>query len=1138
MNKTLLASYLGIFFTEKKHNLNSLKYLQKAFNYSIRFTLKPHTPFILMLIVTSAVNAGVSSSGKSRSAQKAIHQQSNTIIKTLPASISLPQGKASASSILVKYKQISTPKSAMTSILNNSNMKVNHEFPNVPGLKRLELRPSSSTSSFNEQTLLSTIKNLQATGQFEYVEPDWRVQTLLAPSDTSFGNGALWGLLNTGQNGGVSGVDINVSPAWDIITGLPSITVGVVDTGIRYTHQDLTSNMWINSNEIAGNGIDDDANGYIDDVHGINAITGSGNPFDDNNHGTHVAGTIAATAFDSGQHVGVAYNVRLMALKFLDSTGGGFTSDAIESIQYATAQGVDILNNSWGGGGSSQALQDAIQAANDAGIVFVAAAGNSASNNDLNPNYPSNYDIPNVITVAAVDRRGQLASFSNYGVSTVDIAAPGVDILSTTATSDNSYDSFSGTSMATPHVAGLAALIMSQNPAISMTELKNRILLTARPLVSLSDQIANPGIIDAHASLTVTADGNLELNPNTSLRAGQPANIQVSVTDLVPVTGASVTGRFTGQPFQPFLDNGIAPDLIANDGIYTSTLTVPANVNVITLNVDASATGKNPASESFTLPVISVAANDNFADRFVLSAGTSKATGTNQFASSEVNEPRNPSVAGGKTVWWEWSAAATSAVTISTTGSTYDTTLAIYQGNDLNNLVLIGANDDASGLQSAVSFTATSGSKYLIQVDGFAGSEGDIELNYPSPDSNGSPIVITQPVSRNIVASDAFDVSVTATGQETLIYQWYLDNVAIPGATLSRYFVATSTESDSGNYSVEISNSLGSIRSNSAFIAINAVGLLPDNDAFANAHVLSGTSGQISGSNIRATEETGEPNHALVSAPIGSVWYSWTAPENGTLQLDTSGSDFDTTLAVYLGTSVNTLTGIGSNDNTPPGLQSSLFITVVAGETYRVAVDGFANRTGQINLNYSFSPDSNTSLLNDSFINRSILNTNSFVTGSNIGFSGETGEPVHAGVSNPLSSAWWYWTAPVDGEATFSTTGSDFDTTLAAYQGNTLSELTDIASNDDYLDLRSRITFSARSGETYVIAVDGFNTSEGSIQLVQYFIEDNVIDDGNRIPDGSPTDSNLIGQASGGGSLNIYVLAFILVFNFLYKRKQ
>ena len=1058
---------------------------------------------VLTMVAASPSLGGVNASGKAKHKAGIVNGVYAAQIGAPAPAIGLREGKASGDGILVRFKQTAVATVSATAALGQENLKIGHEFTSVPGLKRLVPAGGPAAAPFTRETLIAAIQKLKATGQFEYVEPDWLVHVLQTPTDSAFVNGDLWGLRNTGQNGGVADIDVNAVPAWDITTGSPSVVVGVVDTGIRYTHQDLAGNMWTNSGELPGNGSDDDGNGYVDDVYGVNAINGSGDPFDDNDHGTHVAGTIAATAFDSGQHVGVAYNVRLMALKFLDASGSGSTSDAIECIEYAVEQGVDILNNSWVGGGFSQALEDAIQAANDAGILFVAAAGNSTSNNDLTPSYPSNYEVPNVVAVAAIDRSGNLASFSSYGATTVDIAAPGVDILSSTTAGDASYDSFSGTSMATPHVVGVAALLASQYPSAGISELKSRLLNTAKSLGSLTGRVASGGIVDAHAALIESPDGDLELAVSPSvLEGGQSNAIFISVTDLSAVTGATVTGNFDGESSQAFLDNGVAPDTVADDGVYTAALVAPTGVTSVSLNVQVTAPDKNPASDSFSFSVVSPPANDDFADRIVLASGTNQSTGANLSASLESGEPLNPSVAGGKTVWWEWIAPASGDVTISTTGSSFDTTLAVYQGSSLGSLNLMGANDDSSGLQSAVTFSASAGAAYQVQVDGYAGAEGDIELNYPPPGSStGAPVIVTQPVGRSVIVGDSFTVSVTASGQPTLKYQWLLDGTPILNATASSYSVAVSIETDEGNYTVEISNAIASVVSNPAYVSVEPVGLVPANDVFSEAQLLPGTSGLIAGANIRGTGEAGEPDHAYVSTPLASIWYTWTAPSNGTFNLDTFGSDYDTTLAVYTGSTVGSLLELASNDDSV-GLQSAVTIPVAAGVTYHCAVDGYSSNEGQVVLNYAFMPGGGGSQPNDNFASRTALIGNTTATGSNIGATGETGEISHAGVSVPLASVWWSWEAPDDGSVTVSTALSDFDTTLAAYTGNSVGSLSEVASNDDFGGgLTSQVTFAVSTSTEYAIAVDGYATNEGNIEVaVTYDVLDS---DGDGVPDSS-----------------------------------
>jgi hypothetical protein len=294
-----------------------------------------------------------------------------------------------------------------------------------------------------------------------------------------------WGLTN---DRGVSALS-----AWDINSGSASVVVAVIDTGVDYNHPDLAANIWANPGEVAGNGVDDDGNGYVDDVHGINALqdaVNKGDPMDDNRHGTHVAGTIGAVG-DNGVGIsGIAKQVKIMPIKFMDAGGSGRLSDAITAIDYMvmmkTNYGVNIVvsNNSWGGGGYSQALEMAIQRAQAAGIVFVAAAGNDAADIDLFPAYPASYEVANVVAVAAIDRDQNLASFSNYGGNTVDVAAPGVAILSTLP--GGGYGMLSGTSMAAPHVAGVLALLFSAQAGIGLEQALTRLNETGRDLATLA----------------------------------------------------------------------------------------------------------------------------------------------------------------------------------------------------------------------------------------------------------------------------------------------------------------------------------------------------------------------------------------------------------------------------------------------------------------------------------------------------------------------------------------------------------------------------------------------------------------------------------------------------------------------------
>lgn len=322
------------------------------------------------------------------------------------------------------------------------------------------------------------ISALEAHPGVSYAHPDFTVSLAATPNDPDFNR--LWGMHNTGQTGGIADADIDATEAWDIRTDASEIVVAVIDTGIDHTHPDLAPNMWTNPGEVPGDGVDNDDNGLVDDVYGYDFVNNDGDPMDDNNHGTHVAGTIGAVGNNGIGVAGVAWNVKLMGVKFLGAGGSGSLANAIKAINYAADMGADIANNSWGGGGFVQSLQDAINNFTSNGGIFTAAAGNHGGNNDNNAFYPANYE--NVVSVAASTHDDTKANFSGFGVNTVDIAAPGTNIRSTIA--GGGYANFNGTSMATPMVSGVLAILQAEFPEETDAEILDRMYTNTDPVLT------------------------------------------------------------------------------------------------------------------------------------------------------------------------------------------------------------------------------------------------------------------------------------------------------------------------------------------------------------------------------------------------------------------------------------------------------------------------------------------------------------------------------------------------------------------------------------------------------------------------------------------------------------------------------
>ncbi|MCB0420211.1 MAG: S8 family serine peptidase [Bdellovibrionales bacterium] len=334
----------------------------------------------------------------------------------------------------------------------------------------------------------------------QYYEPNYLVEAYQQPEDPLFE--VSWGLKNLGNNEprrrgglfpvpGVPGSDSNIFPAWQLTKGDPQIKIAIIDTGVDYTHPDLAENIWINPAEAFGvSGVDDDGNGYIDDIHGYDFANHDGDPFDDNFHGTHVAGIIGARHNQVGLP-GVMAHVSIIPIKFMDHEGRGNIAQAIEAVTYAIKVGAKIMNNSWGTLGRSQILYDLFQSTQSSQTLIVAAAGNSWLDNDSNPRYPSNFDLDNLISVAAYNAENRLTGFSCFGPKTVDLAAPGRNIISTVP--DGRYEVLSGTSMSAPYVSAAIGLYRSRSPHSSYQKVKSDLLETATPVDHLKGKILTEG---------------------------------------------------------------------------------------------------------------------------------------------------------------------------------------------------------------------------------------------------------------------------------------------------------------------------------------------------------------------------------------------------------------------------------------------------------------------------------------------------------------------------------------------------------------------------------------------------------------------------------------------------------------------
>jgi len=409
--------------------------------------------------------------------------------------------------VLVRFKP-GVSEERRQEIAASLNDRVEDEIESVEGLAAID--------DLDDEEAARVAEEYAALPEVEYAEPNFRIETDPIGVSNSFGFsgrsaeslraggpndpllGEQWGLVNTGQRNGRAEADISAFAAWDKTKGSRKVVVAVLDSGVDYTHPDLAGNMWHRPADLEM--YVDPQLGLMDDSEGFSAVESERDPMDENGHGTHCAGIVGAEGDNSLGIAGVNWHVEIMPLKFMGRGGFGSTKDAIEAINYVIARKKDgvnvrVISASWGSQSRSKALEDVIRKAGEADILFIAAAGNDGANADKRPHYPSGYKLPNVLSVAALDRRDELASFSNYGAKGVHVAAPGKEILSTWLNGE--YEEHSGTSMATPFVAGVAGLVLSVEPNLSVKELRDRLVNTVDKLDSLNGKVVSGGRVNA-----------------------------------------------------------------------------------------------------------------------------------------------------------------------------------------------------------------------------------------------------------------------------------------------------------------------------------------------------------------------------------------------------------------------------------------------------------------------------------------------------------------------------------------------------------------------------------------------------------------------------------------------------------------
>lgn len=711
---------------------------------------------------------------------------------------------------IVSYLEMAANRVLVFSSENVSLLET--QFPDA------ELKPLAdgvmilTASSFDLDTVQRLMADAETSEAVVFAEPDYVVRPTVIPNDPRFSS--QWGLNNTRS----SGADIDAPEAWDLRNNAGSRIIAIIDSGLRTTHEDIRSNLWSNPSESL-DGVDNDRNGIIDDINGLNAVSNNGNVTDNDGHGTHVAGIAGAQGNNGLGISGVAWDVQIMPIKFLES-GSGSTSDAIQAIDYAISKGADVINASWGGPGQSAGLAQAISRARSAGIPFIAAAGNESANNDTTSSFPANFTFDNIVSVGSSTSSDTRSSFSNFGSTSVDVFAPGDGIVSTWNTSDGAYQSLSGTSMATPMVTGMIALIAAQFPGESYSDWIQRIIAGVDRPSALQGLSVSGGRANLNTSLRASnADSAPVITSGLNDRQvaiGGTLNLSVTATGTQPLSyswsrdNLAIPGQngpnLTLNNLQ-IGDSGTYQVLVSNTaGVATSSAEVLVTDEVISIaaafdspNQDFLVSGNAPWEQHQNSSVIG---NESLKSGLITHNQIS-------IIQTEINGP------GTLCFWWRVSSeqffdflscSVNGVLHGQISGETSWQRVCIDLGSGANT-VRWGYSKDFSE-QNGQDAGFLDGFEFINALDSL-------------------PQIVRQPISQVVSTGASTSFTVVAESPETPTYQWLKDGALIfsggnvSGANTDTLRVGSVSAADGGLYSVQISNFAGTRTSSLVQLTVN-----------------------------------------------------------------------------------------------------------------------------------------------------------------------------------------------------------------------------------------------------------------------------------------------------------------------------